>query len=262
MTEKKKILCLAVTFLMLSFCWIVPAIAGDIYSITFSEGYYPQISGKFGALVIVGRSPCRGCDGVELGRFRGSTLPNAYGSYKDARGNPIWRDGQIQRLYAALRTGPYNSDAQSIAPILGLFNDEWPIMNGGEYSFMVKASSVFTPRGLQVNEGTFVRLESPRPTDQYSYLTKGIWIHKGIYSGQRGAEGCLTVHPDDWDRFIALFPSETEWVSRQATGVLWIIRLLGEGQEPPSAIKASISPSLPSPSYSPRPSSPGVLNIK
>ncbi len=247
MTQKKKLCCFFTAFLALNVFWILPAIAGDIYSITFSEGYYPQSNsteGQFGALVVVRRTPCSGCVGVELGRFRGSTLSKAYWQYKDANGKPIWRDGQVQRLFAALRMGPHGyADVQSIAPILNRFSNERPIINGGEYSFTVKANTVFSPRGLQVNEGAYVRIEYPL---QDMYLSNGIWIYKGIFTGlSMGLEGVLTIYPNDWERFIALFPNETEWVNQHATGILWIVRLLGEGQEPPNAI--SVQPIQPVP---------------
>src|SRR5512143_3511792 len=84
-----------------------PASAGDIYSVVFSEGYFPDTNSaadKFGALVIVRRTSCIGCPGVELGRFRGSTLPNPYWDYKNPRGEKtLWKAGSIQPLFEALQ---------------------------------------------------------------------------------------------------------------------------------------------------------------
>lgn len=225
-----------------------------------SEGYYPQNeNSNFGAIVIVRKSPCRDCAGEELGRFKGSTLPNPYWYYKDSNGNALWKDGKIQPLFELLRYEAKDVDLsywglQSIEPILHLFNEEWPIIISGEYSINVLYSSKLG-KALIVNNGKKVRTENPNYNKHYSYEADGIWVHKGISysSGNKGSEGCLTIHPDDWKNFITKFPSKSEWETEGAVGMLWIFRLLGEGQEPPNPIPLKNNP----PSIAP-----AVENIK
>jgi hypothetical protein len=198
-------------------CLTPPTNASDIYSVVFSEGYYPNNgTGNFGAIVIVRKSQCRNCAGEELGRYRGSTLPNPYWYYKDSKGNALWKDGEIQSLFEALRKDAQGINLsywglESFEPILNLFKEELPVVSSGEYSTNVKNSQKLG-KALIVNNGSKIRTENPNPTKHYYYEADGIWVHKGILypSGNKGSEGCITIHPKHWESFIAKFPSAGE----------------------------------------------------
>ena len=65
--------------------------------------------------------------------------------------------------------------------------------------------------GLLVNARNGVPVRSDDPGKTMSY---GINVHNG-FSPSRGSDGCLTLHPDDWSRFIRLFldafPGIEDW---------------------------------------------------
>lgn len=65
--------------------------------------------------------------------------------------------------------------------------------------------------GLLVNARSAVSVESDDPKKTTSV---GINVHNG-FSGPRESDGCLTLHPDDWSRFIKLFldafPNIEDW---------------------------------------------------
>ncbi len=65
--------------------------------------------------------------------------------------------------------------------------------------------------GLLVNARQSVPVDSDNPGKATSV---GINVHNG-FSSSRGSDGCLTLHPDDWSRFIQLFldafPNIADW---------------------------------------------------
>ena len=65
--------------------------------------------------------------------------------------------------------------------------------------------------GLLVNARNGVPVHSDDPGKTTSY---GINVHNG-FNSSRGSDGCLTLHPTDWARFIQLFldafPDIEDW---------------------------------------------------
>lgn len=65
--------------------------------------------------------------------------------------------------------------------------------------------------GLLVNARNAVSVKSDDPNKTTSV---GINVHNG-FNSERGSDGCLTLHPDDWSRFIKLFldafPNIDDW---------------------------------------------------
>lgn len=65
--------------------------------------------------------------------------------------------------------------------------------------------------GLLVNARNSVSVKSD---DSNKTTSVGINVHNG-FNSERGSDGCLTLHPDDWSRFIKLFldafPNIDDW---------------------------------------------------
>jgi hypothetical protein len=65
--------------------------------------------------------------------------------------------------------------------------------------------------GLLVNARKAVPVQSDEPTKETSV---GINVHNG-FSSSRGSDGCLTLHPSDWTKFIQsvldTFPTIDDW---------------------------------------------------
>ena len=119
---------------------------------------------------------------------RGSTLPNPYWYYKDKSGKSIFQDDK-----------------------------KWPIVAAGIYSFDVIDTTKWNGsynRALKINKGYFVPTVNKNPNRSNERKANKIWIHRGRRNGpNRDSEGCLTIHPDDWDTFQSYFPSQHEWES-------------------------------------------------
>ena len=80
-------------------------------------------------------------------------------------------------------------------------------------------------------------------------IAAGINIHDGRRSRDyRDSEGCLTIHPDDWDQFIHKLPNINSWKSEGHTGEVIVIRKHEEPAEesvaetptPPSSLRIRI----------------------
>jgi hypothetical protein len=75
---------------------------------------------------------------------------------------------------------------------------------------VVKTKGVRRP-ALTVNSSGRVPMIK---TDGSRYNADGINVHNGFY-GERGSEGCLTIHPSEWSRFIRTFldryPDLSDW---------------------------------------------------
>jgi hypothetical protein len=56
-------------------------------------------------------------------------------------------------------------------------------------------------------------------------VAAGINVHRGRrYKDYRDSAGCLTIHPDDWEKFIHMFPDIKTWKYGGHTGEVIIIR--------------------------------------
>jgi hypothetical protein len=56
-------------------------------------------------------------------------------------------------------------------------------------------------------------------------IAAGINIHDGRRSKDyRDSEGCLTIHPDDWDRFIHKLPNIVSWMDEGHKGEVIVFR--------------------------------------
>ncbi|MDY6972535.1 MAG: hypothetical protein SV775_09425 [Thermodesulfobacteriota bacterium] len=99
-----------------------------------------------------------------------------------------------------------------------------PVIASGEYEFDVRYSRKFG-KALCLNGGGFTDTVNPNPTKHGQYVANGIWVHKGRSKGPvKGSEGCLTIDPRDWDKFISLFPGAEEWKNRRCQGEIIIMR--------------------------------------
>lgn len=206
----------------------------DRIMVTFYEGHFQQAStdseSKYSALVSVWR--CNP-DFQELSRFRGSTLPNPYWIYKDAVGKPFDIDGQLHDVFSRLDASNLEAiGLDGLRPLVKVFQEDkrYPIVKSGRYDFtVVDLRNTSHGRYESQEEDLF----QPLIRTQIVYKANGILIHRGRHTGvNRDSEGCLTIDPNDWVRFIRLFPDP---------GYSGAIEVIREGSYPaaPRCLKAS-----------------------
>ena len=58
---------------------------------------------------------------------------------------------------------------------------------------------------IAINNRNFVPTVNPNYNHAGAYMANGVLIHKGHSVTCRGSKACLTIHPDRWVEFIALF---------------------------------------------------------
>ena len=162
---------------------------------------------------------------------RGSTLPNPYWYYKDESGKAIFVDGKLQEVFDNFSKMKLEEiGLEGLRPLVDLFQDDkkWPIVAAGIYSFDVIDTTKWNGsynRALKINKGYFVPTVNKNPNRSNERKANKIWIHRGRRNGpNRDSEGCLTIHPDDWETFQSYFPSQHEWESTASVGIVYIIR--------------------------------------
>lgn len=137
-------------------------------------------------------------DGKSLGKFRASTLPN----FLPGRGKPKdWKYAVVQascsfpeemkaRSYVWTRT----TRADGLRPCLRLA-DEVPTV------------SISSSREAEISTAQLLSmLGEESKAKRYNRFAKNILVHSGQNQDWRGSAGCLTIHPDDAEKFFSLIP--------------------------------------------------------
>jgi hypothetical protein len=92
-----------------------------------------------------------------------------------------------------------------------------------------KAFAPGQPQAAANQDGGFIATLNANRVHSGKKVAKGINIHDGRIgkaSGKwyRDSEGCLTIHPEDWEVFHTSLPSIAEWKAAPHIGVVRIAR--------------------------------------
>jgi hypothetical protein len=143
-------------------------------------------------------------------KFKKTTPPTAGGAYEST----FTLSGGLS---GSFRGSIYPDDMTIKGRVV---DGTWPLHigfhKGGTAAKQTAADLVVKFTGIRA--GLLVNARSPVPilTDHPNNPTsEGINVHNGYSASSRGSEGCLTLHPDDWSRFIQTFldafPDIDDW---------------------------------------------------
>ncbi|WP_395822322.1 hypothetical protein [Devosia sp.] len=194
--------------------------------------------------------------------IRASTLPDAWMFYvrwnvelkrtsppKDAEIIAMFDHFEEQtKRYRESGTKLGNTPLADIADIMDVLN-RIPAIPSGEYRFVTglhrnnsgphgrpyavrllggaeeRPFDPAVPKSEATVVGGFIRTLNKNNAQGQRKMANGINVHDGRPSRDyKDSEGCLTIHPDHWSKFIKSLPSPEEWARDKHTGKLILTR--------------------------------------
>jgi len=196
--------------------------------------------------------------------IRASTLPDAaffYHSWHSEKKAKPPTDNDVEQIFKKLKNdraaleAAWNDSNSFIANLIAFTQilevlNAVPVIWSGKYEFVTglhkggksvhgKPFAVRTIGGSTIAKAYDGRTASPKPELVGGFLAtinenaaqgmrkvaNGINIHDGrISKDYKDSEGCITIHPDHWNRFHNALPKPGDWTSSQHVGKLSVSR--------------------------------------
>lgn len=202
-------------------------------------------------------------DGTVVAKnLRGSTLPDAWVFYHrwhvelNHTGTP--GDDEIVSIFydfekrtQALRDSNVKLGETSLADLAEIIDvlNRVPVIRSGDYPFVMGLhkggmsyhGKPYVPRLLggthespydssdpsskATFKGGYIRTLNKNNAQNQEKIADGINIHDGRYTKDyKDSEGCLTIHPKDWEKFYRALPTPEDWQNNQHEGVVKVKR--------------------------------------
>lgn len=169
--------------------------------------------------------------------------PGSYQQFKDIVDTilaavPVVQSGTYRFIMGRHQEGRCYSDhpldvSHSPIPIPGSIQGKYkchgvpyvPRLLGTNYP-SERAYDSMTDHWSRAGTGGYVTSINRNKEHDFARVATGINIHDGRRSLDiRDSEGCLTIHPDDWETFYKALPAPNEWYLKEHRGIVEVKRL-------------------------------------